>query len=816
MPPGLMIDIGQAVRVPFGSRLLDGIVVELTAYPSVEETKDIDAVTDERPLLTPARVSLARWISEYYLSPLFDAISLMLPPGFERRSLTFLYVTERTGDLPPVVPLAKGDVHDGVVPLVKGDYRGSMRTVGGLTEEQRQLLERVREEGRVGLKLLERAFGRKKAQAAVSSLVRRGIIARSYELAPSRAKPKLVEHLSLAGRPDSDDAVGVVLRSKKQVALLDFLAGQSDPVPWPVAKQATNSDRAAVNVLVKKGLVTVREVPVTRDPLAGLGATPSRPLVLAPAQESAFRAITATLEGERRSSPPVFLLHGVTGSGKTEVYLQSLAEAVRLGKRGIVLVPEISLTPQTITRFASRFPKRVAVLHSQLSPGEQFDEWQRIRNGEFDVVVGARSAIFAPQPDLGLIIIDEEHEWTYKQQDKSPRYHTRDVAVKLAGLAGATVVLGSATPDVETVYGSQRGDYQLLSLPERVTPVQHTPLPAVGIVDMREELKSGNSDLFSHSLCRAISTAVAAGEQVILFLNRRGAATIVQCRRCGFVMRCRRCEVTLTYHSASDTLVCHQCNYRVRAPGTCPRCLSPRIKYLGVGTQKLEEEASRTFAPARVLRWDSDVTKRKDAHQDILSKFLAHEADILVGTQIITKGLDIPAVTVVGVVSADTGLNLPDFRAGERAFQLLSQVAGRAGRGPGGGRVFFQTYSPEHYAIQAAAKHDYAVFYEKEIAYRRQLNYPPFSRLASLVYSHTNEGTCQREAQRMKAQLDLAIVGRGIQGISMIGPAPAFIQRLRGRFRWQIILRGSHLSAFLADIPLPRGWTVDVDPVGLA
>jgi primosomal protein N' (replication factor Y) len=456
----------------------------------------------------------------------------------------------------------------------------------------------------------------------------------------------------------------------------------------------------------------------------------------------------------------------------------------------------------------------VAVLHSQLSPGEHLDEWQRIQRGEFDVVVGARSAVFAPQPDLGLIVVDEEHEWTYKQQDRSPRYHTRDVAVRLAGLTGATVVLGSATPDVGTFFLAQRGEYRLLSLPERVTPSWHTPLPKVDIVDMREELKSGNDGIFSRSLRQTISTAVASGEQVILFLNRRGASTLVQCRRCGFVMKCRRCEVTLTYHSDTNVMVCHQCNYRTGAPGTCPRCFSPRIKYLGAGTQRLEEEASRAFAPASVLRWDSDTTKGKNSHQSILDRFLAHEADILIGTQIITKGLDIPAVTVVGVVNADTGLGLPDFRAGERAFQLLSQVAGRAGRGPRGGKVIFQTYNPWHYAIQAAARHDYSLFFDQEILYRRQLNYPPASQLASLVLSHTNDAVGQSMAEKMKRQLELEIDARGVADAGIVGPAPASPRRLRGKFRWQIIIRGSRLSGFLGNIPLARGWTVDIDPVG--
>ena len=495
--------------------------------------------------------------------------------------------------------------------------------------------------------------------------------------------------------------------------------------------------------------------------------------------------------------------------------MQALAEAVRLGKRGIVLVPEISLTPQTIERFASRFPGRVAVLHSQLSPGEQFDEWQRISNGEADVVIGPRSAVFAPQPDLGLIVIDEEHEWTYKQHDQSPHYHTRSVAIRLAELTGAVVVLGSATPAVETFYQAQNGAFQRLGLPERVTPQQNSPLPRVEIVDMRDELKAGNRSLFSHSLSQNITRAVDAGEQVILFLNRRGAATFIQCRDCGFVLRCRRCEVALTYHLDEGVLACHQCNYRIPVPRLCPRCSGRRIKYLGAGTQKLEQEARQAFPQARMLRWDSDATRGRHSHQEILDSFRNHQADILIGTQIITKGLDLPGVTLVGVVNADTGLNLPDFRAGERTFQLLSQVSGRPGRGTPGGRAIIQTYCPEHYAIQAAAANDYTRFYEKEIAYRRLLNNPPFSQLASLTYTHTNDAICQREALRMKRLIAREIDSQGITDLGVIGPAPAFIHRLRGRFRWQLMLRGTEPADFLSLIPFPQGWTADIDPVGL-
>jgi len=790
IPPGLDIDVGQAVWVPFGDKLLQGVVLELSRYPAVEETRDIADVIEPHPVLSPSHVLLARWLSEHYLSPLFDAVALMLPPGFERKVITFI----STPSTPPE------------------------QDTSSLTQSQRDALALVQRQGKVSLRELEKALGKKRAQAIISSLVGRGLAVRSYELEPVKVKPKKVPYLRLAvGNSEARQEVARLLNKKaiKQASLLEFLAQASEPVPLSEARRSVNCSTSVVKAMVDRGLVTIEHIEVKREPISYQGITPSQPLSLTPAQESAFKSIQASLRHSAEVVSEVFLLHGVTGSGKTEIYLQALAEAVRLGKRGIVLVPEIALTPQTIERFASRFPHRVAVLHSKLSLGEQFDEWQRIRNGEFDVVIGSRSAIFAPQPDLGLIVIDEEHEWTYKQHDKSPRYHARDVAIKMAELTGAVVILGSATPDVVTFYRAQTGDYHLLQLPGRVVPRDDSPLPRVEVVDLREELKAGNRSLFSRSLSEAMAWAIADGEQVILFLNRRGGATFVQCRNCGFVLRCRRCDVALTHHVAEDVLVCHQCNYRMPVPQVCPWCLSRRIKFLGIGTQKLEQEASYTFPQARLLRWDSDVTRGKYSHQQILNKFRAHDADILIGTQMIAKGLDLPLVTLVGVVSADTSLNLPDFRAGERTFQLLSQVAGRAGRGSVGGRVIIQSYSPEHYAIQAAAKHDYASFYDREIGYRRQLNNPPFTRLACLVYSHTNDTICQREAERMKRLLSGEIDSRGIADLSIIGPAPAFIHRLRGRFRWQLVLRGTEPSALLSQIPIPQGWTVDIDPVTL-
>lgn len=789
IPPGPDIRSGQAVWVPFGEKTLQGVVLELTPFPSVEETREIAGVIEPETVLTPVQISLARWISDYYLSPLFDAVALFLPPGFERKAVTLVSVTS-----PP------------------DDSRKFP-----LTPAQEYVFAAASQTGSIYLKELEKRLGRKKARMAVSQLANRGLVTRSYEIEPPRVSPKVVPYVSLSVPAGQAAEMADELRRKKatrQAAVLELLAGQANPLPWPEVSLQTGSDRSTANRLLRKGVLAFQEVVVRREPIAYDRVTYTEPPKLTSAQDSALGRIKAALT-QPQARPPVFLLHGVTGSGKTEVYLRALEETVKRGKRGIVLVPEISLTPQTIERFAARFPHRVAVIHSKLSRGERFDEWHRIRSGEADVVIGPRSAVFTPQLEMGLIVIDEEHEWTYKQTDASPGYHTRDVALKLAGLTGATVLLGSATPDLQTYYRASRGEYELLPLPGRVVPQPDAAPPEVEVVDLRSELKAGNSGLFSRSLSRAIAEALSRREQVILFLNRRGGATTVQCRRCGYVFRCRRCEVSLTQHITEDVLVCHQCNYRVPVPQTCPRCRGREMKFLGTGTQKLERAAGAAFPQARLLRWDSDITAGKNTHERVLSRFRSHQADILIGTQMVAKGLDLPLVTVVGVIDADTVLYLPDFRAAERTFQLLSQVAGRAGRGICGGRVFIQTYSPEHYAVRAAANHNYGDFFHREITYRRQLDLPPYTQLVLLTYAHTNQSRCRQETERMRRHLSEKRDREGTDDVSIVGPAPAFIPRRRGRFRWQIILRGSGVNTFLSSVPFPQGWTVDVDPVSL-
>lgn len=787
IPARLALVPGHAVWVPFGEKVLQGVVLEICDVPGVAETKDIIDLIETEPLVGPQHLELARWMSDYYLSPLFDAVSQMLPPGFIRRVITSVLPTRRA--------LAGEDLY--------------------LDEDERRALEYILQREGAELGELEKLLGKRRATRVVPRLVAKGLASRSYcpEAVKVRPKKGLVIELGLSPA-EAEEWVERLRRkhAERQGELLSLLLREGRALSLEEVRKEIGLAPGVIKRLEEKGLVATRPVEVRREPIDYRLVKDTPPPILTPHQQEALAEIRAGLGGGNEG---VYLLHGVTGSGKTEVYLQALAEVVRQGRQGIVLVPEISLTTQTIERFASRFPRRVAVLHSRLSLGEQFDEWHRIHRGDFDVVIGPRSAIFAPLGRLGLIVIDEEHEWSYKQQEQSPRYHAREVALKLAELTRSTVILGSATPSVESYFRAQFGEYHLVRLPERLSPYPGAPLPDVEVVDMREELKEGNRSIFSRSLRRAIGHTLSQGEQLILFYNRRGTATFIQCRHCGFVMRCRRCDATLVYHADSGSLICHQCNYRREAPRTCPNCASTKIKFLGLGTEGLEQETKAAFPIASILRWDSDTARGRHAHEEILRQFRGGEADILIGTQMVAKGLDIPMVTLVGVINADTSLFLPDFRAGERTFQLLTQVAGRAGRGPAGGRVIIQTYSPQSYVIRAAAKHSYESFYQDEMAFRHHLSYPPFSALVSLTYSHTNNDASRREAERMKGLLEERLLARGLGGdIRVIGPAPAFTSRLRGHYRWQILLKGTMPRRALEDVPVPEGWVIDVEPLG--
>lgn len=591
----------------------------------------------------------------------------------------------------------------------------------------------------------------------------------------------------------------------KQKTVLNLIARHNFCFTAGELAKRAGTTVSPLKCLVKKGLVTDQK-PRPKETL-------EKPLVLNDRQAAVLEKLQREV---RQPQGQVYLLHGVTGSGKTEIYLQLIDYVLKLGKQAIVLVPEIALTPQTVTRFRRRFGEAVAVLHSHLSSGERFTQWSLIKTGRAKIAIGARSALFAPFAALGLIIIDEEHEFTYKQEE-NPKYHARDTAIKRAQIEKAAVLLGSATPSLESFYRAKKGLYGYLALPERIGK---QPLPEVRVVDMCQQLKNRNKSVLSLALRQAIEERLTKGEQIILFLNRRGFATFVNCRECGLVLTCPNCNVSLTYHQQEQKLSCHYCNYQERVPTVCPRCQSKYIRYFGTGTEKVEEAVQKFFPQARILRMDRDTTGRKQAHAEILNAFTAGRADILLGTQMIAKGLDIPNVTLVGVITADTLLNLPDFRAAEKTFQLLTQVAGRAGRGEKLGQVIIQTYDPNHYSIKAAKAHDYFGFYAQEIDFRQEVGYPPFAYLARIVLKAREEEAVIKQGERLLGELTPLVCGQEI-----LGPVPAPVSRVKGYFRWQILIKDRNIkrlngllkkwqeSCHYASLPL--GMMIDIEPVSM-
>ena len=528
-----------------------------------------------------------------------------------------------------------------------------------------------------------------------------------------------------------------------------------------------------------------------------------QPPELTPAQRAAVEPLVDAVD---RHVHRRLLLHGVTGSGKTEVYMAVITRALAAGRGAIVLVPEIALTPQMIRLFAGRFPGRVAVIHSALTDAERAAEWRRIRSGELDVVIGSRSTVFAPLPQLGVVIVDEEDASAYKQ-DRVPRYHAVDVALELGRLCDAPVVLGSATPRVETFYHAHTGGLELATLPERISG---RVLPPIEVVDLRDELASGNRSAMSPTLVSALHEAHAAGGQSILFLNRRGSATVVLCRSCGTTLTCTHCSVTLVHHASRGRCDCHYCGLSMPLPSQCATCGSTAIRGLGLGTERLEAEVRERLPGLRLLRMDRDTTQSRDAYFDIYERFRTHQADCLIGTQMVAKGWDLGNVRLVGIVNADTSLHFPDYRSGEVTFSLLTQVAGRAGRGDEPARVVLQTYSPDHYAVRHATQHDYLGFAREEIRIRRALQFPPYARLCVCTFTHADDEVCRREALQEVERLSGTLAD--VEGLDVLGPSPAFLHRLRGQFRWQLTLRGTDIERAFSHLPHRRGWSIDIDP----
>ncbi len=641
-----------------------------------------------------------------------------------------------------------------------------------------------------------------------------------------------------------DELLKVVLELKKgstYFGILDLLAREAQAVPISEIYASTGANLNHLHRLARLDLVRLSSAEVWRDPLADRDFVPSQAPELTADQMQVWEAIKAFMKPGELPPKPV-LLYGVTGSGKTEIYMHAIMLALQRGQQAIVLVPEIALTPQTVRRFASRFPGRVAVLHSRLSDGERYDTWRRARQGIFDIVIGPRSALFTPFNNIGVVVVDEEHDSSYKHSAPvpPPYYHARETAVEISRQTGALVILGSATPDVVTYHRALSGYLELLELPKRVMGHRQRlqsqsvrlqkavrydhlsgepedaltiPLPPVSIVDLRQELRAGNRSIFSRALGKAVTETLDRGEQAILFMNRRGTASFVICRDCGHVLRCPRCDLSLTFHRPHMALICHQCGRRESLHETCPQCGSKRIRHFGLGTEEVEVQVQQRWPEARITRWDRDTTSGKYGHEALLARFINHESDILIGTQMIAKGLDLPLVTLVGVISADVALSLPDYRTGERAFQVLAQVAGRAGRGLLGGRVIIQTYQPDHYAIRAAAEHDFNAFFVEELGFRTQHLLPPFRRMARLEIADPVAERGKQQAEMLAGIMRREIKNSGLSAATILGPVPPYFSRVDGRYRWQIILRAPDPIHLLSDIPIPRPWIIDIDPM---
>jgi primosomal protein N' (replication factor Y) len=785
--------VGHAVWVPFNRRVVPGIITKISVEKSFKTPLEIHSLIYVDPVVSITRIDLAVWISSKYFSSIYEAIGLILPPGFSFQRKSVVSINEK-------------------------ELKNK-----NLSESEILILNLVKENPRIPLKTL-RKYGQGQFIAIIDKLQTSKILNQeiTWELPKVSKLYKKFVSLELSDQDASSTAVTLMsTNAKSQSRALEYLISVQDrELLFSEAKKASGvRSTSSWMGLLDKGFISIYQKEIRKNSFQGVEhKKPEQPHQMTQDQLDVSEEIISSINKKEHKS---FLVHGVTGSGKTEIYLNALSKCIEQGKRGIVLVPEIALTPQMVQRFSSRFPDQVAVLHSGLTLRQRYDEWQNIKEGKFNVVIGSRGAVFAPQPDLGLIVIDEEHEWTYKQSDRAPRYHAREVAIKIAYDCQAVVILGSATPDLVTKFEADNKRHHLLELPNRIIKPKdspdyenaHGPLAEVKLIDLRDELKSGNRSIFSRDLTAAIKNNLKSGQKTILFVNRRGSSQSVQCRLCGHVLRCHQCSVVMSYHQSEGTIRCHRCDSRNKISNECPSCLSDSMRPLGIGTEKVAQEALKLFTGARVVRWDSDSVRNYTEHKNILNSLADDQIDILVGTQMIAKGLDFPNITLVGVINADIGLNVPDLRGPERIFQILCQVAGRAGRGLLKGRVIVQTYSPENYAIKLASEQDYGKFYETELKFRKQLLYPPYGRIVRLLYSESLQITAQKKAETEGALLHGIIEKEGIKTVRIIGPAPSGIEQLRGKYRWQTEIIGPGVDEMLDYIKYNRNRVIDVDPM---
>ena len=787
------IGIGHLVVIPFGNRTVQGVVFRFIDKPSVQNVKEIAELVDPLPVLTQPQIALSEALAESTLSSLASIVGLFLPVGISQEA----------------------DVH---YQLVMTDFHDKTSPVAT------RLVNLLKERGPLRGRQIDSHFRKVEWRNSMGVLVRKGVISAKSVLPPPRVRSKFVRVALLAVPPEEAEAempnLGTKQTLARRQAALRYLIEQPEPVnvSWVYAQSGSNL--ADLQELEERGLIRLFESEIFRDPLEKTGKhsqadwyPTKQELDLTQEQSFALQEIMKGISSPGSSQS--FLIQGVTGSGKTEIYLRAAEEVIKRGRQAIILVPEIALTPQTVRRFLSRFPGQVGIVHSKLSEGERYDTWRRARTGALKIIIGARSALFSPLPNIGLIVADECHDSSYYQADP-PFYHAVTAAQMYARFTGAVCVLGSATPTVVQRYQAETQRMQHLQLPRRITG---SDLPFVQVIDMRDELKAGQRGIFSRLLLRELEATLTRDEQAILFLNRRGTATYIFCRDCGYVLRCPNCNTPLTLHiDEHERLLCHQCGYQRQKPKECPNCKSKQIREYGLGSERVEAEINGLFPNTRTLRWDSETTRQKDAHEMILTHFANHQADVLIGTQMLAKGLDLPLVTLVGIVLADVGLYLPDPFAGERIFQVLTQVAGRAGRSMRGGKVILQTFDPANEVIQSTARHDVDGFYETELGQRRRLGYPPFSRLVRLEYRHRDPLSAEKEAHRIAVRLRETLAAPQWKLVTMIGPVPSFFAKIGGFYRWQIVLRGSDPVPLLREGLVQtwlKDWRVEVDPISL-
>ncbi|HEY0172909.1 MAG TPA: primosomal protein N' [Pyrinomonadaceae bacterium] len=802
--------VGARLLVPFGRQLATGYVVALhdALDPALgledSEIKDAEELVDAEPLLTPEVLEITRWISDYYAAPWGEVLKAALPAGLNAGVDQVIAITPEGRDELARLPERRASTAKG------------------------RLLQIAAVDGSVTLRDAARELGQARASKAARELTRAGWVNVSHRQrgAQTRAKRrKAVRLLNTEGTEESGANVvaaggagGARALTTAQLKVVETLAAGGGEMLFAELLEAAHASASTIQTLERRGLLEVFVREVRRDPLAGARLPGREELRLTGAQEEALREVN---EAQEQGGFKAFLLHGVTGSGKTEIYIRAMREALRRGRTAMMLVPEIALTPVFSRRLRAHFGDAVAIFHSSLTAGERFDEWGRLKRGEARVVIGTRSAVFAPVRDLGVIVVDEEHEGSYRQQE-SPYYNGRDTAVMRAHKESAVVVLGSATPSLESFQNARLGKYRYLQLASRIAD---RPMARAEMVDMREVFRErGKPAVFAPELLEAIEETHSRGEQSIVLLNRRGYSSFVLCRSCGERINCANCDVTLTYHRSERSLVCHYCNLRQRAPESCPACKGPFMFFIGEGTEQIEEILQTRFPALRIARLDRDTTARRSTYEQAILRFGAGELDMLVGTQMIAKGHDFPNVTLVCVVSVDAGLAMPDFRSAERTFQLITLVAGRAGRGNLPGRVLIQTYHPHHYALRHACAQDYEGFFDEEINYRRNLSYPPFVALASLLVHGDDLARAQATADLLRAALDRANTDRACR---VLGPAPAPLARLRGEHRIQLLLKSRSRPRLrtLVEMALgeaantpgcdPGSINVEIDPVNL-